>query len=330
MKKILLTGGTGFLGKNILKELENPVYKEKLQIESIRLLVRNPAKAKDIKSELYDLEILEGDIIDPIAVRKAVAGVDAVIHVASKYSLKGKMEDFMSANVDGTRNIIEALKPGTVFILTSSTAVYGYNANKGKPFNEDFEPKNPFGNYQKSKKMQEDLARQLCKEKGIVFVAIRPPMILGPGDEPAKVLMGGLEEGRVILLRGGKGTIPVVHPRDAAKAHLLALEKASELNGESFHLASFHVRFKDYANAFSKELGLEPLKKKAPYSLVYFLAWLLDISPKEHDITRFTVKFLGSNTQLDVSNITEKLGFKPDYSLEQTVKETADWYKSLK
>jgi len=330
MKKILLTGGTGFLGRNILAELEDPVYKEKLQIESIRLLVRTSAKAKDLKSELYDLEILEGDITNPLAVKKAVEGVDAVIHVASKYSLKGTLEEFMTANVDGTRNIIEALEPGTSFILTSSTAVYGWSANKGKPFSEDFEPKKPFGSYQISKKMQEDLARKLCREKGISFVAIRPPMILGAGDEPAKALMENLEKGRIVLLRGGKGLIPVVHPRDAAKAHLLALEKAAKLNGESFHLASFHVPFKDYVNAFSKELGLQPVKRKAPYPLLYAIGWFLEVLPKEHDITRFAVKFIGSNTHLDVSKITDKLAFKPTYGLEQTVKETADWYKSLK
>ncbi len=155
-------------------------------------------------------------------------------------------------------------------------------------------------------------------------------MILGPGDEPAKALMENLEKGRIVLLRGGKGIIPVVHPKDAARAHLLALEKATEFDGESFHLASFQVQFKDYANTFSKELGLKSVKMKAPYSLLYSIGWFLEILPKEYDINRFTIKFLGSNTKLDVSKITEKLGFKPKYGLEQTVKETADWYKSLK
>jgi len=69
---------------------------------------------------------------------------------------------------------------------------------------------------------------------------------------------------------------------------------------------------------------------KAPYSLLYSIGWFSEILPKEYDINRFTIKFLGSNTKLDVSKITEKLGFKPKYGLEQTVKETADWYKSLK
>ena len=73
----------------------------------------------------------------------------------------------MRTNVEGTRNIIEVLEPGATLILTSSTAVYGYSANKGKPFSEDYEPKKPFGHYQNSKKMQEDLARELCSEKGI-------------------------------------------------------------------------------------------------------------------------------------------------------------------
>lgn len=225
---------------------------------------------------------------------------------------------------------MEALNKGSILILTSSVGVYGYNANKGKPFTEEYEPKMPFWHYQVTKKMQEDLARVKCKEKGIIFVALRPSMILGPGDEPTRIFMENIEKRRIILARGGKGFIPVVHPIDAAKAHLLALEKATKVNGEVFHFSSFHVRFKDLANAFTKEMGIKPIKMRVPYWFIYSFATIMEELLKNSPYSRFAVKFLGASDQLDFSKITQQLGYQPIYKLEETIKETVDWYKSLK
>ena len=328
--KLLVTGGTGFLGSYILKELEKPGYKEKFKLETIRLFVRNPEKGKKIKSDKYKIEIVVGDMTDEAAIKEAVKGIDAVIHVASKYAIKGKKKDFMKINVDGTRYLLEGLEPGSIFVLTSSTAVYGWSTNKGQPFAEDYEPKNPFWHYQVSKKMQEDLARKMCQEKGIYFVALRPPMISGPGDDPTRVLMDNLKKKMIPLCRGGKGIVPVTHPEDAANAHLLALEKAKENDGEAFHFVSFHVPFKDFANEFNKGLGLKPLKMKVPYWMIYSFAAFLEFLPLNLDYTRFSVKMLGASDQLITTKITEKLGFKPKYKLEESVKESVEWYKALK
>ncbi len=327
--KLLITGGTGFLGGFVLKELENPIYKEKFSLEKIRLFVRSGKKAEKIKSKLYEFEIIEGSITDKEAVQKATEGIDSVLHIASKYSIHGKKKDFITTNVDGTANLLNALAPGSTFILTSSIAIYGYNANKGKPFTEDYEPKKPFWHYQVTKKMQEDLAREKCKEKGITFVALRPPMISGPGDEPTKIFIENLEKRRIVLCRGGNGFIPVVHPTDAAKAHLLALEKAAEVDGEAFHFSSFHVKFKDFANAFTKELGIKKIKMRVPYWFIYSFATVLEFLPFNTPYSRFAVKFLGGSDQLDNSKITEKLGYQPTFKLEETVKESVDWYKTL-
>ncbi len=68
----------------------------------------------------------------------------------------------------------------------------------------------------------------------------------------------------MVLLRGGTGSLPVAHPSDVARAHLLALEKAGENDGEAFHLASFHVSFGDYVNAIAAEMGSDWAIRKAP------------------------------------------------------------------
>jgi len=328
--KLLITGSTGFLGSNLLTELENPNYKKKLGIETIKLLVRSKEKAKNIKSDLYTLEIIEGDLSNISALKKAAENVDAVIHIASKYAVKGRYRDFYTANVEGTKNLIDQLKPGTKFVLTSSVAVYGFNANKGRLFKEDFEPKKPFGPYQKTKKLQEDLAREMCKENGLFFVALRPPMISGRGDEPTRILLENIKKRVIMFGRGGKGLIPVMHPRDVAKLHLLALEKIEDVNGEAFHATSVHVPFEEYVNAYARAAGLKEIKLKVPYWFIYSIGAFMEfISFNTLDMNRFSVKMLGSSDHLDLTNVTEKLAFKPDYTLEEIVKEGAEWYKEL-
>ena len=328
--KLLITGSTGFLGSNLLTELENPEYKKKLGIESIKLLVRSKEKAKDIKSELYTLEIIEGDLSNIPALKKATENVDAVIHIASKYGIKGRYREYYTANVEGTKNLIDQLQPGTKFVLTSSVAVYGYNANKGKLFTEDYEPKKPFGPYQKTKKLQEDLAREMCKEKGLPFVALRPPMISGRGDLPTKILVDNIKKRMIMFGRGGKGLVPILHPRDAAKLHLLALEKINEVDGEAFHAASFHVPFKEYVNTLAREVGLKDIKLHVPYFMIYSLGAFMEfISFNTADINRFSVKILGASDHLDVTKVTEKLGFKPTYTLEDVIKECGAGCKEL-
>jgi len=333
MATLLLTGATGFLGRNILKELEEPSRYSNLKIKTIRLLVRNPGKVEVAKSATNLFEIVMCDLTNPQPedLQKATASVDIVIHTAALYSIHGKWNEFYKANVIGTRLLIEHLPKGCTFVLTSTYGIYGFNAGAKKPITESHEPKRPFWHYQRSKKMQEDLARELCHERGINFVAIRPPNIIGAGDiTGAFNVMKNLEKKRIFLLRDGKGWIPIAHPRDVARAHLLAAGKAQEFNGEAFHLAPFHVTFRDYVNAYAEELGLKPVNRKAPYSLLYAFAWILDRFPFRHDITRFGVKFLGSSDQLDTSKIEQKLGFKANFTFNQTIEEAANWYKSLK
>ncbi|HUT82115.1 MAG TPA: NAD-dependent epimerase/dehydratase family protein [Candidatus Bathyarchaeia archaeon] len=328
--KLLITGATGFLGSYILRELDKPVYKDKFSIEKINLLVRNREKAKNIKHNQFPINIIEGDITDEQAVKKAVEDVDTVIHVASLYKIWGRKKDFYNINVKGTEYLLNALQPGSTFILTSTIGVYGYSANKGKPTTEEVDPMKPFWHYQKSKKIQEDLARNICKLKNIKFVAIRPPMISGPGDESTKIFMENLEKRRLVLARGGKGIIPVAHPFDTAKAHLLALEKIDKIDGEAFHLASFHISFKEMVDAYADELGFKRIKTKVPYGLIYSLGWFLDLFPFKHNYTRFAIKFLGASDQLIMDKIVNKLGYKPEYTFEQTVKENVIWYNSMK
>lgn len=330
MTVLLVTGGTGFLGSYVLKALDNEENKKRFTFDTVRLLVRNKRKAEEITLENFKLEVFEGNLTNKTSLEKASVGVSHVIHIAALYDIKGSWRDFKEANIDGTANLLASLHPGTVFVLTSTYGVYGFSSNKGKPITEDFDDWKPFWHYQKSKAEQETLAWKMSKELGIHLAVVRPPNIIGPGDMPgAYNICKNLEEGNLILTRGGKGWVPVAHPTSVAWVHIELLARAKELEGEVFHVVDFHARSKDYFNAYAKALGLKPLKRSVPYPLLYIIATLLDWLPINSDITRFSIKFIGANDQLDTTKAEEKLGFRSQYDLESVISEVVEWYKSL-
>ncbi|MFW9991452.1 MAG: NAD-dependent epimerase/dehydratase family protein [Candidatus Odinarchaeota archaeon] len=326
MKKLLITGGTGFLGSWLLEVMESSEFREELTHDTVRLLVRDPAKARGLKSDVFNYEIVQGNLFDHESLHKATEGVDAVIHIAALFDITSKWSDFKKANLEGTRVLIEALNPGSTFILTSSAAYYGLPST-GEKITEEYRGKT-FGHYQKSKQMQEDLARELCKEKGIKFVAIRPPSIIGPRDYFAvPAFINNILNGSMVLIKGGKSIQAFGHPWDVAKAHLLALKNAGKFDGEAFHVASFQVSMKDYVHAYCRELGVKPVKRTIPYPIAYLAGAIGEILPIKSDYNRFSVKLLKSWFHLDITKAESQLGFKPDYDFDTTIKDTVEWFK---
>jgi dihydroflavonol-4-reductase len=313
MAVLLLTGSTGFIGSWILQMLEDTV--------------------KAYKSKRYKIEIVEGNLLDHRSLSKAAEGVDAVIHTAALYDASSSKKSFLLSNVEGTKALIDSLKPVTRFVLTSTYGVYGF-PNEKEPIDEDFEPKRPIWHYQKSKKVQEDMARKLCRERNIRFCAVRPPTTIGPRERlfiPGMITF--IQEGKLMLIDGGDNIIPFAHGEDAARAHLLALKQIDENDGEAFHFESFHVPFKEMVAAFCRELGLQPVTKSVPLFMASTVAVLSDAMRKigfDPPFTRFMVRFLSSHSLLDQNKIKNRLGYEPQYDLEQTVSESVKWYNETK
>ena len=140
-------------------------------------------------------------------------------------------------------------------------------------------------------------------------------------------MIRSIKNKRVFLFHNGMGILPVVHPRDAARAHVLALEHIDKYDTESFNVVSFHTTFKQYFNAYTKKLGLPPVTKKLPYKLVLLVASVLDAIPIFTTGKRYTIEYLGSSRSLDTSKIKNKFNFYPEYDLEATIKDIASWYQ---
>jgi nucleoside-diphosphate-sugar epimerase len=329
MPILLLTGATGFLGSWILDLMRQEQTCHRLGFDTLRLLVRRPEKTKEIQLPGAKLEVRRGDLLDPDSVRAAAQGADAVLHVAALYDTHSPWRAFHRSNVEATRALVEGMKAGSSLVLTSTYGVYGF-PNAGRPITEDYEPKRPIWHYQRSKWLQEQEARALCRKRGIRFTALRPPTVIGPREMlSVPSLARTIETGRMMLVGDGSNTVAFAHAADAARAHLLALAHVAENDGAAFHFASFHATFRQYLDAFAAALGAAPVRRQAPLGLARIVGALGDLGRLlglHGPYSSFTVAYAASNDVLDDARIRERLGFAPAYDLQRTVKESIDWY----
>ncbi|MHA2327643.1 MAG: NAD-dependent epimerase/dehydratase family protein, partial [Candidatus Hodarchaeales archaeon] len=290
---------------------------------------RTPSKAEGIEKKYDNLEIVQGNLIDHRSLEKATKDVDAVIHVASLLDIHSKWKLMEQVNITGTEVLINALKSGSKFVLTSSAGVYGF-PNKKEKLTEEFEKtsdKYITGPYQKSKKIQENRARDLCQARNIKFAAIRPWKILGPRDYyTLPKLYENILKKQVLLLRGGESLVSIAHVSDVATAHLLALKQIDSIDGEAFHVATSHPTMKQYLDALCEGFGLDPITRSAPYWLIYLLVSVVEFLPIKSDLNRFAIKLIGTTMELDDTKITQQLGFKPKFDFERTIRDSIEWF----
>jgi dihydroflavonol-4-reductase len=227
--KILVTGGTGFLGKHLLEHLQ---YKKE---KNVRVLTTNPPKW----IEEAGFEIIEGSITSPDIVRIAVEGVKQVYHLAGKVSRsKDEPRDMHAIHVDGTRYLCEAAKEAAVrkIVLASSSGTIAITEdgveipNESWPAPVEILTKFP---YYSSKWYQERTAIRACGDQ-VELVIVNPSLLLGPGDDRLSSTQDVLKFIAGDIPAIPSGGINFVDVRDAAVAFYNAMQRGK--NGEHYLL----------------------------------------------------------------------------------------------
>ena len=166
--KVLITGGTGFLGCHLSRLLLKQKYE-------VILYDLSPLDAKDLQKKVT---VIAGDIRDTEKLTKALQGVNYVVHAAAALPILRNKEAIYSVNIDGTKSVLEASRKQKVkrVVFISSTAVYGVPKHLPE---QETAPIDPIGYYGESKVAGE----HLCLEydtKGLSCNIIRPKTFLGP------------------------------------------------------------------------------------------------------------------------------------------------------
>ncbi|MBE2248331.1 MAG: NAD-dependent epimerase/dehydratase family protein [Myxococcus sp.] len=285
--KVLVTGGTGFLGTHLVPLLLEAGH-------SVRCLGRTKPPA----AWAGKVEYLQADLKDPEAVKKAIVGIDALVHLAGLVSFKNEDSRKMyELHVDATRELLKALiasgqKPRVVLVSTSGTVAVSKTERVGTE--ADDYPIETVGRwpYYMSKIYEEKLSLELCKKHDLPLVVLNPSLLMGPGDDRLSstwTVVKFLQRDIPAMPGGGMSFVDV---RDVAKAAVAALTKG-ELYGR--HLMGVNLSMTDFFKRLERLTGVPAPRLKLPkevnilgaYALEAFAKWRktpVGLDPQEVEV----------------------------------------------
>jgi len=251
--KVALTGGTGFIGKRVVRILRERGH-------DVVCVVRSPDKAADLTA--LGATLSKGDILDKASLEKAFAGCEGVFHIAASYEIGvvGKRaKEALAKNLEGTRIALEAARDAGArkIVYTSSPVVYGNTrgelvAEGTRPERIAFPSSHPTFYAMSKARAHYDVAVPLM-EAGAPIVIVQPGGVVGPRDHSTfRVLWALLARGIPVVMGGA--SYGVVDVEDCAMGHVLAMEKGKI--GESYHLVDENVRLADLVKRAAEASGL--------------------------------------------------------------------------
>ena len=282
-RRVLVTGGTGFIGGRVV---------EKLVLEhGAKVRVLTSAYAGASRVARFDLELIRGDVSDRAMVHRAAEDCDVIVHCA--YGSRGSERERRAVTIEGTRAVLDAALASRAqrVVHVSTMVVYGIGV-EGRL--DETAPRRPTGvTYADTKREAEELALRYASEHGAPVTVIQPTAVYGPyAPSWTERVVESLKTGRVILVDGGTGLANPVYVDDVADAMLLAAVR-DEAPGESFLIASgervtwreFYGRFEAMLG-FSATVDLSRADAKAYYASAqrrrFLLSELLTLVREDH------------------------------------------------
>ncbi|MHA1974271.1 MAG: NAD-dependent epimerase/dehydratase family protein [Candidatus Hodarchaeales archaeon] len=325
--KILVTGGTGFVGSHIIDALE-----KKYSPRDLIMFVRNREKA--IERLNRGLTIVEGDVTIFEEVRKVVQGFQpkVVVHAAALANDWAPLEELMQVNAKGTLNIVNAMEKvsDSFLVYISSSGVYP--RVEGMYINEETNY-GPIGNYQWSKVEAEKYVRKAIDNRKIRGSIIRPPNVMGARDYTHMVkIVKAIREGKFPLIRKGKAIQTWVAVEDLALAVILLIQNKEKINGKIYNIKSFEITVKNLLDLICKELDITVSYKEYPYWLAYTVGFMSEILAKikrePATLNRYRVIKFAKDRLFDDSKIRQELGYQPEVTAEISVRNTIEWIQN--
>jgi len=314
-KTYIVTGGTGFVGNNVVKALVSAG-------ETVRALVRSKEKADKALKGL-NVELFFGDVRDMDVITKLFDGLNnreiVFIHTASEVLIGGnsrqyKMMDDM--NYNGVKNIIEAClaRKARLVYVSSVHAITEPPKRRLTTEIEHFDPRSVIGRYAKSKARASALVIDAIKNQGLDAVMVHPSGITGPNDYSdtylTQMVIDYMENRIPAAVNGGYDFVDV---RDVANGILKAAEKGKK--GDRFLLTNKYYSIMEMLAMLHEITGRKKIKSRLPMWLAYFslpfLSAFFTMSGKRPLYTAYSLYTLNSNSNFSHEKATRELGFSP-------------------
>lgn len=313
---ILITGGAGFLGINLVRYLHARGY----------ALVSLDLAAFDYADMRPHVKAIQGDIRDPQAVRAAMQGVSQVVHAAAALPLYTP-EEIHSTDVDGTRNVLEAaLQEGVERVVhISSTAVYGVPDHHPLFETDRMQGVGPYG----QAKIEAEAVGLEYRQKGLPVPILRPKSFVGPERLGVfDLLYDWALDGRNFPMIGrGDNRYQLLDVEDLCQAIHLCLTLPAEVANDTFNIgaAEYCTMRQDYqsvldAAGFGKRIIGFPA---GPVILGLRVLEALKLSP----LYKWVYDTAGKESFVSIEKAQRRLGFRPQYSNQDALLRNFHWYR---
>ncbi|MBY0377855.1 MAG: NAD(P)-dependent oxidoreductase [Gammaproteobacteria bacterium] len=321
--KVLVTGGTGFLGKALSLKLQQSGFE-------VSILGRNPAICAQL--EKNNFRIIKADLMDKNAIIDSCENHKYVFHCGALSSPWGNYKDFYSANVLGTRNVIAGcFKHKVTRLIHVSTPSLYFDFKDRRNISEDEPlPARAVNAYAKTKRLAENEIDS-AYQNGLNVITLRPRGLFGPGDTAIiPRLIRAHQSMPLPLFREGKVLLDMTYIDNVVDALIACTDAPKEALGRKFNISNGQPMqlielLEKLFNTLETPLKTRPVNYAMAHSAALLTEWFyqLFLPSKEPPFTRYTLGLLAKDQTLDISAAKKILGYHPKISIEEGLKRFA-------
>ncbi|MDD1712286.1 MAG: NAD-dependent epimerase/dehydratase family protein [Methanoregulaceae archaeon] len=321
---VLVTGATGLLGANIVRELES-------RGDAVRALVRPSSDLRGLEGTR--VAKVPGHILDRESLRGAVKGCDAVIHAAAHTGQwPTDYRHYEQVNVTGTELVMDACRIAgirrIIYVSTANAFGYGSKEHPGTELSE-FNGFRSGSGYIISKYLAQQNVLTQVEKHGLPVVIVNPTFMIGPYDtrpSSGKIILMGLNKRWQFFPGGGKNFI---HVRDAATAICNALDRGTP--GACYLLAGENLTYREFFAKLNRVTGDRPVKIGFPACLLNTAGvvgtWMEKMTGKPAPLNLVNSRLLGTGYYYSGRKAVKELGM-PQTPVEEAILEALGWFRS--
>ncbi|HVP13725.1 MAG TPA: NAD-dependent epimerase/dehydratase family protein [Phycisphaerae bacterium] len=324
--KVLVTGGTGFVGSHLIEQL-------RADGSSVRALVRLGSDRRFVAS--LGAEVVTGDLDDLDSLRSACEGCETVYHCAARVEIVGPEEDFNRTTVAGTARLVAAAKEKQVrrFVQVSSCGVYppsllasGQVIDEATPTDEP----PPWFVYGRSKYHAERVVRQKAGPE-MEWVIIRLGYLYGPRNRTMRTYLAPIMTDSIMMIIGkGGNEMALVYVEDAVRAIVLAGQCPGAANRTLIAGGTERITQQEYFDALADGFGVPRIRKHVPYKVAFFFGWLgerlIKKGPRQAVMRRSAIALTGLPQRIRCDYTQQLLGWRPETRFADGMRRAFEWY----
>ncbi len=321
----VVTGANGFVGSHLVDHLLE-------KGDEVHCLVRKSSNLRWLKDK--NVIIHDSGLFDIEGLKKILSNIDYLYHVAGVVKSK-KEEGYYKGNVETTKNLLDVVlevAPNIKRVLIVSSLTASGPSKLDEPVTEETQT-HPITTYGRSKAAQEELVKTYMDK--IPITIVRPPAIYGDRDTEIYLVFKTYKQGLMTLVGFNKKELSLIYVKDLVNGIYLAAT-SDIAKGETYFISStVFYTWPQIGEVLQKVIGKKAISLRLPHTLVYGVAAVAQFfsmfSSKAATFNLEKAKdFVQEAWTCDTAKAERDLGYKQNYSLEEGLKETIDWYRAEK